>query len=463
VVRDLQLGVIVLDDEDRCVLVNQWVSARAPELGALRPGAIVEAIAGVPCQRLLDEDVTHVTTASERLLAITASPSTNNRETVIVINDLTEERERQNQAAHRDRVALIGQLAGGVAHDFNNLLQVILTYSDMLEESATDPGTREDVQQITHAARSASDLTRQLLTFSRRELVEPTVVDVAHVVQGMEKLLHRMLGPQIQLAVSIAQRIPRILIDAAQLEQVLMNLVVNARDALAGKGRIEIAVRGNGRNVEIEVADDGPGIAPQTLARIFEPYFTTKPRGKGTGLGLATVHGIVLQARGDIAVESALGTGTRFRIVLPATDRVEERAAPVTASPVCEGTLLVVDDDDNVRRVTERLLRHAGYTILAASSGPEALAIARKHPEIDLLLTDIVMPGMSGRDLAQEISVLRPAMHVIFMSGYHQHAPISNTQFLAKPFTRTELLDRVQAVLANEVAACERGATLAPR
>ncbi|MEO8702870.1 MAG: ATP-binding protein, partial [Kofleriaceae bacterium] len=367
---------------------------------------------------------------------------------------------RQNQAAHRDRVALIGQLAGGVAHDFNNLLHVILTYANMLEESLQDPEQRDDAHQITHAATSAAELTRQLLTFSRRELVKPKVVDVPSVVHSMEKILAHTLGPSIEYVATIGPRIPRILIDTAQLEQILMNLLVNARDAMLGNGKVTLEVGAveipagralaAGRYVSLDVGDSGSGIAPDVIARIFEPFFTTKALGKGTGLGLATVYGIVQQARGDITVESAPGQGTRFKILLPATDQVGEEPRTGTGTDSGGATILVVDDDDDVRRVTERILRNSGYVVLSADSGQAALDVARDHAgTIDLLLTDIVMPGMSGRDLARELETTRPATRVIYMSGYHQHAPIANSQFIPKPFGRAELLDKVREALAT--------------
>jgi signal transduction histidine kinase len=469
IVRDLPLGVIVLDDNRRCVMVNQWITVRAGEVGDLQIGEVANAIAGKSYDQLIGNGRTQVTTRSERIFAIAANTMAGGGETVIVVNDVTEERERQNQAAHRDRVALIGQLAGGVAHDFNNLLHVILTYANMLEETLEDPDLRDDAHQITHAATSAAELTRQLLTFSRRELVKPKVVDVPHVVHGMEKLLLRTLGTQIDFMATIGPRIPRILIDSSQLEQILMNLVVNARDAMLGRGRVTLSVncidieaeraeqRGitAGQYVEIEVTDCGSGMTPEVAARIFEPYFTTKARGKGTGLGLATVHGIVQQARGDIMVESTPGQGTTFRIHLPATQQTDEGSRPIAVIRATGGTILVVDDDDNVRRVTERILRNAGYQVLSANSGLAALAVAREHGDaIDLLLTDIVMPGMSGRDLARDLNVAHPTVRVIFMSGYHQHAPMNNSQFIPKPFTKVELLEKVHHALNDGREIC---------
>jgi len=470
VVRDLPLGIVVLDDRRSVTMVNPWVTARAKDLGTIRAGLLIDEIAGIACDQLVGSEIkTHISfTDSERIYSLAASSTADGRETVVVVNDITEERERQNQAAHRDRVALIGQLAGGVAHDFNNLLHVILTYAQMLEDSLQDPDAREDVHQISHAATSAAELTRQLLTFSRRELVKPKVVDVTRVVHAMEKMLRRTLGPQIDFASKVGTRIPRILIDTSQLEQILMNLVVNARDATppTGNGRVSLDVsaievdaalaqtRGiaPGRYVKIEVADQGQGMPPEVIARVFEPYFTTKARGKGTGLGLATVHGIVQQARGDISVESTVGQGTTFRILLPATEQSDDTCRiPIRTPKKQVATILVVDDDDDVRRVTERILRQAGYQVVSAASGQAALTIARDHgTPIDLLLTDIVMPGISGRDLSRELSAEGRIERTIFMSGYHQHAPIAGSQFISKPFTRNDLIEKLREALDSE-------------
>jgi len=466
VVRDLPIGVIVLDHRRRCVLVNHWVSERA-ELGQFRTGDVTEAVAGVDSTQLISSDTrTTVTTESDRILSITANAMTDGRETVIVIADLTEERERQSQAAHKDRVALVGQLAGGVAHDFNNLLHVILTYANMLEESLADPDQRDDAHQITHAATSAAELTKQLLTFSRRELVKPKVLDVRNTIDALDPLLRRTVGAQIELDMAVTSRIPHILMDGAQLEQILMNLVVNARDAIPGQGVVRVAVTSieldrehaatknlaPGRYVGIEVTDTGSGMPPEVVSRIFEPYFTTKARGKGTGLGLATVHGVVQQAGGEIRVHSMVGHGTSFQILLPATEQPAEQAR-ILDPAASTATILVVDDDDNVRRATERILRSAGYAVLSASSGPNALSFFREHAgTIHLLLTDILMPGMSGRDLAREILATNAAPRVLFMSGYHQHAPIGDSEFISKPFQRADLLEKVRTVLSTEVS-----------
>jgi len=463
VVRDLPTGVIVVDRRRRCRLANAWVVSRAALIGPIERGAEVATIAGVACDQLCGGDLRLQVAVDSRSLEIVTKTSSEDGETVIVIADNTDELEQLTQAAHRDRLSLVGQLAGGIAHDFNNLLSVMLTYASMLEESITDPAVRADLQTITRAATSASQLTRQLLMFSRRELVTPTVIDPVARIRNLERILRRMMGERIELVSHIADRVPHVLIDGAQLEQIVINLVVNARDAIIDHGRVDLRVsrcRLDAREVAqlppgpyalLEVEDTGTGMAPEVQAHIFEPYFTTKGLLQGSGLGLATVHAIVAQARGEIAVTSEVGRGTTFRIYLPETDRpVEAEPVVATARPHGGGTVLVVDDDDDVRRMVERALRRASYTVITASSGPEALTRARAHAGvIDLLLTDMVMPGMTGQDLLRELSAERPRLEVVFMSGYHQGAPIDPRRFVAKPFDRDTLLGAVADVLAN--------------
>ena len=458
VVTGLPVGVIVLDSERRCVLANRWITEHTEAIGEMRIGFEVTAIAGIALDALTGDARQHEVTVGQQTVSITATTSSG--ETVIVVSDISAERERQNQAAHRDRVALLGQLAGGIAHDFNNLLVVILNYAHMLEETLVDPDARDDAHQISHAATSAAELTRQLLTFTRRELVKTRVIDVVSVVRGMNKMLVRTLGG-VELVTDIGPASAHALIDGSQLEQILMNLVVNARDAMPDGGQVELTVslvditgvrasrRGiaAGRYVAVEVRDSGTGMPPEVMARIFEPYYTTKARGQGTGLGLATVYGLIQQAHGDIVVESTLGAGTTFRIYLPETERVDT-SARVDLSGTGDVTILVVDDDENVRRLTERILKTAGYQVLSATSGESALDVARAHDgEIHTLLTDMVMPGMSGRELARELNEVRPNTRVIYMSGYHQDLPISSAQFVPKPFDRTGLLTKIQDTL----------------
>jgi len=424
--------------------IESWIRARESTVGTIAPGAMIETLAGIATERLIAGDLREQVTVGcpESTLIVNAHPSGDGRESVIVITDITVEREQQAKAAHQDRLALIGQLAGGIAHDFNNLLFIILNYAGMLEESLESTESRDDAQMITQAAQSAGELVRQLLTFSRREAVKPTVIDVGALVADREKLLKRSVGKDIDLSIAVRTDKPFVLIDVSQLEQILMNLAVNARDAMNGKGKLAITVNQVGRTVTLEVADTGCGMPPEVVARVFEPYFTTKPRGKGTGLGLATVHGIVQHAGGRIDVRSQVGRGTTFTVTLPRTDLAPEQAANAPALHAPRGRVLVVDDDDQVRRLTERMLRHAGYDVTAAASGPDALAVARDTP-FDILLTDMVMPGMSGRDLARELGREHPDTRIIFMSGYHHGTPIHGWQFLSKPFDRQTLLAKL--------------------
>jgi two-component system cell cycle sensor histidine kinase/response regulator CckA len=463
VLRDLPAGVVVIDRSGRCRIANRWVTSRAPLIGPIERGAAVTAIAGLPCEQLCSVDQRVQASVNARVLEIVTQRSSDDGETVIVISDNTDEREQLTQAAHRDQLALVGQLAGGIAHDFNNLLSIMMTYASMLEDSITDPGMRADLQTITRAATSASQLTRQLLMFSRREIVTPTVIDPADRIRQLDGMLRRLLGERIELHTEIAGRVPHLLIDGSQFEQIVVNLVVNARDAIVGGGHVRLRLSRcqlDDRSVGqlpagcyalLEVEDTRSGMSPDVQAHIFEPYFTTKGQLQGSGLGLATVHAIVVQAHGDIVVTSDLGRGTTFRIFLPETDRPPAAAAggPEPA-PRDGGTVLVVDDDDDVRRMVERALRRASYTVMTATSGADALARARAYPgEIDLLLTDVVMPGMTSQELIRALSAERPGLQVVFMSGYHPGAPIDPRRFVAKPFDRATLLGTVADVLAN--------------
>jgi signal transduction histidine kinase/CheY-like chemotaxis protein len=464
VLRDLPAGVVVLDRCGRCRIANRWITSRAPLIGPIERGATVTAIAGLSCEQLCSVDQRVQVSVHARVLEIATQRSSDDGETVIVISDNTDELEQLTQAAHRDRLALVGQLAGGIAHDFNNLLSIMMTYASLLEDSITDPGMRADLQTITRAATSASQLTRQLLMFSRREIVRPTVIDPAVRVRHLDGMLRRLLGEHIELHTEIAGRVPHLLIDGSRFEQIVINLVINARDAIVGRGHVRLRLSPcqlDDRSVGqlpagcyalLEVEDTRSGMSPDVQAHIFEPYFTTKGQLRGSGLGLATVHAIVGQAHGDIVVTSA-GCGTTFRIFLPETDRPLDAAAgepEPEPAPRDAGTVLVVDDDDDVRRMVERALRRAGYTVMTATSGPDALARARAYPgEIDLLLTDVVMPGMTGQELIRELSAERPGLQVVFMSGYHPGAPIDPRRFVAKPFDRATLLSTVADVLAN--------------
>jgi hypothetical protein len=378
------------------------------------------------------------------------------------VRDVTQEREREARSAHEERLALIGQLAGGIAHDFNNLLVVILNCAGFAEGGVVDQTVKEDLAQIRHAAQRAAELTRQLLIFSRREAVKPRVVELTRVVTGMEKLLQRTLGEHIDLRTNLAPSVPRVLVDPAKLEQVLINLVVNARDAMPTGGTLTLDVDSvtlegaeaqqqnlpPGRYAVLRVTDTGVGMTAEVRGRVFEPFFTTKEPGRGTGLGLATVHGVIHQAAGSITVRSAPGVGSTFSVFLPETHApLESPHVPVgPAVATSRGTILLAEDEDGVRRVSRRVLTRAGYRVIDASSGAEALQRAKEHAgPIDLLLTDLVMPGMSGRELAQRLRAERPGLHVLFMSGYDQGAHQRDIvqPFLPKPFNHEELLASV--------------------
>ncbi|HET9621342.1 MAG TPA: ATP-binding protein [Kofleriaceae bacterium] len=465
VVRDLPVGVIVVDRRRRCRIANQWVLSRAALVGEITGGAEIATIAGVDIEQLRGVDQRLPVTVEGRALEIMTHATRDDGETVVVVTDNTDELAQLTAAAHRDRLALVGQLAGGIAHDFNNLLSVILTYANMLLDT-TSEAAHADIQTIARAATSASQLTRQLLLFSRHELVTPKVIDAATRVRNLGRMLRRTLGERIELTTEVGDGVPHILIDGAQLEQIVVNLVVNARDAIVGDGRVqlrlsrcplaagEVAALPAGTYALLEVSDTGTGMSPDVQAHIFEPYFTTKGQAQGSGLGLATVHALVSQARGEIVVHSALGRGTTFRVYLPESEiPLEVEPVAGTATPAAGHTVLVVDDDDDLRRAVERMLRRAGYTALSAASGASALELARHHPgAIDLLLTDMVMPGMPGQQLQRELAAIRPHIEVVFMSGFFPGAPIDPRHFVAKPFDRDTLLAAVADVLASRRA-----------
>jgi nitrogen-specific signal transduction histidine kinase/ActR/RegA family two-component response regulator len=387
--------------------------------------------------------------------------------------DVTERRQLEEQLLQSQKMEAVGRLAGGIAHDFNNLLTAVSGYTELLlsELPEGDP-RRESAEEIRQAGDRAASLTRQLLAFSRRQVLEPRVLDLNAAIADMEKLLRRVIGEDIELTSSLDPELWRTRADPGQIEQAILNLVVNARDAMPRGGRLTLETanveldekftRGlttvhPGPHVMLAVSDTGLGMSPELQARLFEPFFTTKERGKGTGLGLSTTYGIVKQSGGSIWVYSEPGQGTTFKIYLP---RCEEpldaapEAPPVPAIPLTGSeTVLLVEDEPEVRRLVEKLLRKQGYTVIAAAGPGEAIPLAGSLPRIDILLTDVIMPGMNGRELARSLAGRRPGMRVLYMSGYTDTAIAQQgilepgTAFLSKPFTPDALARKMREVL----------------
>ncbi len=399
------------------------------------------------------------------------------------LNEAQNERERrraeatqtklEDQLRQAQKMESIGRLAGGVAHDFNNLLTVIQGYCALMQDQipSNDP-LLTDLEQIRRASERASSLTRQLLAFSRQQVLAPTVLNLNDLIANLQKMLGRLIGEDIALATILQPGLWSIIADPGQIEQVIMNLVVNARDAMPTGGSItletdnvyidaayaqthlEIPV---GPCVLLAITDTGYGMDQSTQARIFEPFFTTKEQG--TGLGLATVYGIIKQSGGHITVHSEPGQGTTFKLYLPATENaVTVPPLPLTQSAVtpCTETILLVEDDELVRNLTRRALQAEGYTVLEADSGEAALALVKQHQgQVDLLLTDVIMPQMSGRELARRLKAFYPPLKVLFISGYPgdtilRHGSLdTDIEFLPKPFSLSKLTLRVREVLGT--------------
>ncbi|MFB3917106.1 MAG: PAS domain S-box protein [Terriglobales bacterium] len=391
---------------------------------------------------------------------------------VLVFKDITERQLLQEQLLQAQKMEAIGQLAGGVAHDFNNLLMVIGSYSELLMDKLTDEQLRRQTEQIRKAAKRASALTSQLLAFSRKQVLAPQFLNLNDIVHESAKMLPRLIGENIQVKLSLAPQLTTVKADPVQVEQVIMNLVINARDAMPKGGKLVIETADvevgepysrlhtsvtPGKYVMLAISDTGLGIDPALQARVFEPFFTTKERGKGTGLGLSTVYGIIKQSGGHIFLYSEVGRGTTFKIYLPAA-AAEPRSLAAESPPEAElqgtGTILVVEDEEAVRRATVEFLESRGYHILEAENGEHGLRVAGEHRgEIDLLLTDVVLPAMSGPDLAQKLLDSHPAIKVLYMSGYTETAILEQAGenmaaiFLQKPFTFAALSEKIRKVL----------------
>jgi two-component system, cell cycle sensor histidine kinase and response regulator CckA len=391
----------------------------------------------------------------------------------VIAEDVSHVRGVERRLRHVQKMEAIGRLAGGIAHDFNNVLGVIIAYSEMLAERLReDPELSALVTAVCKAVERGGSLTRQLLAFSRQQVMQPQVISLGDHLDGIKDMLARVIGEDINLSIIRAGTDPRVKVDPTQLEQVVMNLVVNARDAMANGGRLSIETTEAeideeyctsnpdacpGRFAMIAVSDSGVGMGPEILSRVFEPFFTTKEQGKGTGLGLATIYGIVKQSGGHITVYSEAGYGTTFKVYLPLTNEVidkpdlppQERVAPRG-----EETILVVEDEESLRLVTQEFLTNKGYKVIVAEDFQKALEASENNPQhIDLLMTDVVLPGASGPKLAERLAAARPEMKVLFVSGYTADALVhgdmhrSDFAFLSKPFSLNVLARKIRTIL----------------
>jgi len=481
VVEASPLAILETDPDGRALAWNaaaadlfDWDSATAGALSA----ATVDLLRG--CRRQLENgeaviDQRAVLTrddASPVEVAIAAALLGDDSDSLLcVISDVTERQLLEREVQQKRRMEALGRLAGGVAHDFNNLLTVIVGYADLLASRlGEEHPLYRDVDAIRAAGRRASTFTEQLLTISRRRVVQDAVVELNRAVVELEEVLRRLVGEDVLFETDLRPRSGCIRVDVGQLEQVVLNLVINARDAMPDGGVLKVQTHcgdadpdGDGRGWSVlTVTDTGVGMDAVTAERCFEPFFTTRDRGKGTGLGLATVYGIVQQTGGHISVDSAPGEGTSFRIAFPRVDAPADVVPAIPAAPPMEGLdvghVLLAEDDPDVRSFTRLVLMGAGYSVSAAGGGDEALRLARQLPAPDLLVTDVVMPGMSGPELAVELAVLFPSLPVVFMSGYVEDDPRAravqehpHSRFLPKPFGPRELLTAVRDVLGSTV------------
>jgi hypothetical protein len=392
------------------------------------------------------------------------------RSALVLAHDVTERRRLEERLTQAEKMEAIGRLAGGVAHDFNNLLTVISGYAELLLARPETSG-REQLGEIAHAAEQAAALTRQLLAFSRRQVLHPRTLDLDEIVAGMEPMVRRIIGDDVNVGVRLAGGLPAVEADQAQLERVILNLAANARDAMPDGGRLTIETaaveldedyvvsRGDGTagpNVLLAVSDTGVGMSDDVQRHLFEPFFTTKEPGAGTGLGLATVFGVVKQSGGSIYVYSEEGRGTTFKIYLPAAPGEVDADSGAGDQGAERGheTIMLVEDDESVRNLVRVMLESKGYTVLAAAGAEEAERLcAERAGDVDLLLSDVVMPEVNGRVLAERLSAVTPSLRVLFMSGYsdeavYRHGEISpDASFIEKPFTDRTLARKVREVL----------------
>jgi PAS domain S-box-containing protein len=503
-----QLAAIVESSEDAIIgktlegVIQTWNRGAEKLYGYTREEAVGQPVsmlappdAGEEFPRILEgvrrgetgspyETVRRRKDGSSVPVSVTVSPVLGPHEEVVgastITRDITERKQAEKALRHHEeqlrqasKMEAIGRLAGGVAHDFNNLLTIINGYVQLiLEQCPAEHPNHAQLEQVLKAGERAATLTRQLLAFGRRQVLAPQVLDLNEIVRNTSMMLRRLIGEDIELAIVQHTSLGRVRADPGQIEQVLMNLAVNARDAMPQGGKLtletanveldENCARSHagvapGRYVMLAVGDTGCGMDAQTQSHIFEPFYTTKGQGKGTGLGLSTVYGIVRQSGGHVNVYSELGRGTIFKVFLPRVDEpVEARSRPIGPEAPMSGTetVLLVEDESGVRSLAREALQANGYTVLEAAGSEEALALTTRHPGgIHLLLTDVIMPGMNGKELADRLGGLRPGIKVLFFSGYTadaiaQHGILKEgVAFLPKPFTPRELLARVRRTL----------------
>jgi two-component system cell cycle sensor histidine kinase/response regulator CckA len=462
--------IVVLDSDRRFLWVNdaacrfygrsrrQLIGSRLDELiGRARAEADWEGF--LTEERIAQGMVEHVWDGEQDgarlVLEVRSQPEFLPGKHLFVLRDITERRRIEERLQQAQKMEAIGQLAGGVAHDFNNLLTVIGGYTEIARRNiGAGPGGAE-LAEVERATERAAQLTRQLLAFSRQQLLDATPLDLGEVATALVPMLRRLIGEDIEIAMLAAPGLPSVLADRSQLEQVILNLSVNARDAMPSGGTLTIETRVAGDRVALIVTDTGVGMPPETLEHVFEPFFTTKAVGQGTGLGLATVHGIVTQSGGEIHVYSEPDLGTSFKVYLPITG-----AAPKPAhEPVPEGddlrgteTVLLCEDEEGVRDLVEHVLTTHGYRVLAAGGPLHALELAAEQP-VDVLVSDVIMPDLSGPELARRLESLRPGVRTLFVSGYTAETVRgrgrlpADSAFLEKPFDQRSLLRAVRAVL----------------
>jgi PAS domain S-box-containing protein len=485
VVDSLREGIQIIDREWRYVYLNAAAAAHGKkqikELLGLTMTECYPGIDGTPMfeqlRRCMQEQVPCslqnefvYPDGSRRTFQLRVRPC--DVGIVLTSIDVTEELKLEAQFRHAQKMEAVGRLASSVAHDFNNVLSVILSLSSLLIDDLkpVDP-LRADLETIKKAGEKGAELTKQLLAFSREQVVLPRSVSLNELVMDSEKMLHRLLGEDIELVAHYRQTSAKIRVDPGQIGQILLNLAINARDAMPSGGKLTIETETvllddsyatehfgatPGPHVMLAVSDTGIGMDRATQSRIFEPFFTTKEAGRGTGLGLSTVFGIVQQCRGNIWVYSEPGRGTTFKVYLPVTEATYDPALEIVAPSTLRGseTILLVEDHEEVRQVAEQVLHRYGYRVLVAPNPGEAWLTAERHPHaIQLLLTDVVMPQMSGRELAERLLVKRPELKVLYMSGYTENSVVhhgilaSGISYLQKPLVPDALARRVREVL----------------